>query len=1158
MSIEPLTGAIWSLSASSPFPGRYVAVAGALGDGVVVLLCAEHAPDEQLDDLPLREDDVAWLVQQEDPPALQSLSGAGPVPVRREHLAERVATLPREMTSKLREEVRRRFAPVDSDFAEPSTERPAIPLTPQFLEDLRIINTLHVEFFGVALAPHEVAGPVEAEAGKRERRVPRLAELVELFRLKPAFLPQLGADVRRAFSNEEGKVLAEIRGAGGADHGTLAVFFEDAGLDAGPITAVVATADERILAWHTFDDVEDEGRAELNVAIDLAIADDAVLILARQVTTPDDVAKAPQLWPRWSPGDDPSPVAAYVSSLALRGSGLATGGAMQVREGLEDDDGDRAVAEHLYELLRGRRIRYALDPYIPPAAEFQQVRDPGWMVQDRIGTCIDLATTFASMCVDAKIAPFIVIGHGHASVVLAPGRLITKRPPRTPPGTEPAGLAGHRITNASALLAAVDSGALLPIDVTGVTVGTASAFAAAVAAGREHLRPGALLVDVLAAHAAGVEEVPAPLSRPVVTTYVGRGSRPERLFENQRKLVDGLTGRTGLAIIHAQQGQGKSTVGRELVHSAPAGAGWFLDASSRKRLVGSLADAELQEQNLTSAALTPLSRDEYAIGALARLRESSAPWVVVFDNADGSPDEVADLLPECGPHQMVVVTTTNGEWRARAPEQTFKLGPVEAPEVLPIVSDEGLLALVDGRALLVDAFQRFFDSGGTQAELRERDPGSDAGPARGPIALVRAACDQEPDQVRASAIAALLPPDHVPLDVLGSLVGPHTSARLLSTGLLTREEGKVARMHRLVGAAVRTVNELELTEAAVSIAELDAACLAFDRWADPDTVLRFASLLEQTDREDIPAAREQGLRFFRVATMLETKGHTKPSSDLYRRAERHFDPTVNADRELLAVSWQGQARYLYQQFPRDPVRLEEALDLARRAESTFAQVNGSGAAGRFLAMQGLIEKALANAIGGTREERAARLSLALGTLDEADRRRRDLPGVDAAELLRSRYNLAGIRIDLSKVAASTDTAKLLRGARDIYEEVRDARATLYGRPLHPHIAACEHGMGIADFYAALLIEQPEPVRIARLRDAAAATFRGLQQREQLAGALDGPDVKKSLALLDKISAVRLALLAASARVTRERLEAVYEEALKDVAKDITDAEVVLG
>ena len=153
MSTEPLTGAIWSLGPTSPFPGRYVAVAGALGNGIVVLLCTEHLADERLDDLALANGDVHWLVSRGDEPALRALSGAGPVPVLREHLAERVATLPRAMTPLLREEVRRRFAPVDSDFAEPTPDRPTIPLTHQFLEDLQVINTLHMHFFATGPAP---------------------------------------------------------------------------------------------------------------------------------------------------------------------------------------------------------------------------------------------------------------------------------------------------------------------------------------------------------------------------------------------------------------------------------------------------------------------------------------------------------------------------------------------------------------------------------------------------------------------------------------------------------------------------------------------------------------------------------------------------------------------------------------------------------------------------------------------------------------------------------------------------------------------------------------------------------------------------------------------------------------------------------------------
>jgi hypothetical protein len=149
------------------------------------------------------------------------------------------------------------------------------------------------------------------------------------------------------------------------------------------------------------------------------------------------------------------------------------------------------------------------------------------------------------------------------------------------------------------------------------------------------------------------------------------------------------------------------------------------------------------------------------------------------------------------------------------------------------------------------------------------------------------------------------------------------------------------------------------------------------------------------------------------------------------------------------------------------------------------------------------------------------LRAALAVIDEADQRRIANPDlVDEVELARSRFNLAGPHISLAKAEPHRAAAHLDRASK-IYQEVLERRERLYdGRRVHPHIAACIHGLGLAEYYRALLVADSYEARSRHLRAATEHTTEALKQRQTLDGSIDLGEAGKSAALLAKIALAR--------------------------------------
>lgn len=161
------------------------------------------------------------------------------------------------------------------------------------------------------------------------------------------------------------------------------------------------------------------------------------------------------------------------------------------------------IVAAVYEALRSRAIRY-----VSPPASFeesgQKVRTTRQVLDERLGTCIDLAVTYAACLEETGLRPLIWLIDGHAFA----GYLREE------------GMLGQTVvTEANVMINLVESGRAVPVEAVYYEPTDNGTFAAAVAAGHRHLgSPQALrgVIDVYAAHRAGTRPLPSDdVPRPV-------------------------------------------------------------------------------------------------------------------------------------------------------------------------------------------------------------------------------------------------------------------------------------------------------------------------------------------------------------------------------------------------------------------------------------------------------------------------------------------------------------------------------------------------------------------------------------------------------------------------------------------------------------------
>lgn len=213
-------------------------------------------------------------------------------------------------------------------------------------------------------------------------------------------------------------------------------------------------------------------------------------------------------------------------------------------------DRARLIAAGIYEALREFKVGY-----VNPPASFegtgQKIRTPAQVIDDRLGTCLDLACTYAACLEQAGLNPVLCIikGHAYAGVFL----------------DEDIGFRDPTMRSINTALNVLDAGKLITVETVAYTSGSDLDFDEAVAAGRTHWKDSErfrAVVDVRAARRHGVLPLPARVLRdgqvtviveekvvqaaPVVVTTVqpvvavprDRAAAPPRIQQWKKSLLD--------------------------------------------------------------------------------------------------------------------------------------------------------------------------------------------------------------------------------------------------------------------------------------------------------------------------------------------------------------------------------------------------------------------------------------------------------------------------------------------------------------------------------------------------------------------------------------------------------------------------------------------
>jgi hypothetical protein len=114
-------------------------------------------------------------------------------------------------------------------------------------------------------------------------------------------------------------------------------------------------------------------------------------------------------WPQW-PRADERGLARFVTAQASRWLPLPVS---RFDLGSELDQ-RRIIARAIYDALKERNIRYALEEYHPSQA-LQTIRTPPEiLVAPREGTCLDLAALYCGLCLASELLPILIVIEGHA------------------------------------------------------------------------------------------------------------------------------------------------------------------------------------------------------------------------------------------------------------------------------------------------------------------------------------------------------------------------------------------------------------------------------------------------------------------------------------------------------------------------------------------------------------------------------------------------------------------------------------------------------------------------------------------------------------------------------------------------------------------------
>jgi hypothetical protein len=867
----------------------------------------------------------------------------------------------------------------------------------------------------------------------------------------------------------------------------------------------------------------------------------------------DQRAAEPGAWPDWD-SRDLLGLVKYVSKPALDIGAFGPSG----RYNSPDPGAARALAADLFDVVARRRIPYGLSPWT--AGELQRIR-PSAEISHSEGTCLDLAVLYASMCWSVQLRPLIAVGGQdglHAIVIIDLTQPLGMcRYPLPPPFEEMDGLHCPGIYHLRIPDRAGLATRFLAVDVTEAAVGGGVSafnlgdFGQAVATGERWLlqnQPSIEVVDPLHARGASVAntaELAAPDSELLSVIRTRLNPPPGRFdsFPSRAPLEHQLGGAIGTVVLLGESGMGKSTLAVRRAAAADHGFGWTLTASDAKTLEVELAEAERRERDSTRSRME-FDRVAYAEMALARLRNTRAPWVVVLDNANSDPDALRDWMPSPGPDQTLIVTTTNAKWRAVKGADILDVPPLNPGEAAPDLPD-WVERLAGGYPHFALALGRLQAAGVAFGEARSIAPAD--------LMWQSIAEVLNPAEARAALSLAWLPSTPIPAGVLAA-VGVSDAdaclAKLAELGLVGLTSEGEGLMHRSFQQARRARGgEQETVEVVASILADVGVRPLLVRHADDDDLGDVRRALESESHRG--AAR---LGLARAIEYRGGQGGVRAAAELAAGAlagttSRNFpDPSLDLDPLDQADCWQLRARWIKDRSDSTDDDLDMAMGWMGQIRNAWGGSDDPQQAlraSRADAMTGLIQVRLACTLDDPEEKRKVLLaSVEFLLRSYHDRLRITEILVSRGDAVmddrdRALFNFVRPYMELGKMTHGSEATYYFQECSRIYQECLEIRQERFGRSTAtPMIASCKAGIGITQYNLACkalseALDEAGPegaltgpqldVVTEALRLATRATIDALNDRVAFEGRHDGADTVKSLHMLAKISMMRSAV-----------------------------------
>lgn len=824
-----------------------------------------------------------------------------------------------------------------------------------------------------------------------------------------------------------------------------------------------------------------------------------------------------------------------------------------------------AVARAAYDVLRRRNVRYGHEPWSVDV-HVQRIRPPATFLHDK-GTCLDLSAAFTAMCEVAQLRPMLAFTPGHALVVID-----VSVPLNDAPGEPGAPLAYDRYDGVLRIdVAAEWPRHLIAIDVARAARdagGEPADFDEACRSGQDHIaaHPGDVkIVDIKLARsrdpkAQALPEPPPEAASPVINTRLP--APPEYVpYPSRADTEQELAAATGHVVIHGPSGLGKSVLAYQRAAAADHGYGWFLTATDKETLTTQLAEAERAERP-AGTGTEVFDRTALAAAALARLHGTTAPWVVVLDNANCSPSSIRTLLPRPKPGQTLIVTTTNRDWVRTHDSDALPKGASLRPswsggrDVTPInvagVDAEELIdprvgrlpdevtTLVAGSPLIARGLNSALRNGAQLPEITPEGTGASI-----LWHLGRQILRDDESALSLAAFMSWLPSQPQPPALLAQLLTDVESVddsmrALQRAGLATITSAGSAVMHRLVQGALRAEPPTTSTDPVISLLGSTPGVQVLIRQADSDTL---EQMRQHLGTVDATSTSRVGMCWYGLGRVLEYRWSVPASGQQYERALRY---EAHLTTEARSACWLGRARVVNQKEtpPAEDLELartwvEQAKDATRNDTSPTARLSFF----RARAMEALLVRKEASAIAKSDHSAAKHkyfesLDILQESLDERRAILHEHPELDLDDEDRAIFNFAGNYLGLSKVSTGDEVEMYLKKCEETYTTVIDIRKARYGDIAIPHIASCKAGLMMMFYYAAMQ-DQPksehelDPGRpewgdrrerqTAALREATRQGFAALNDREQFEGPLDQGDSSKSTAFLAKVMLARRAL-----------------------------------